>query len=180
MIRASIETLVMGSVPGASVVVLRPLPSEDEHDRILPICIGSVEAAAIGKALSKEPSSRPMTHALIGTMVAQLGGSVERVVIDKVRGTIFYATICVKRGTETIKIDARPSDAIAIAVRLKVPIYIQESVLASASFPTWVNVAREQQKAEMEEFHSFVENLSPEDFAMMDQDVDAGGATGRS
>ena len=54
MIRASIETLVMGSVPGASVVVLRPLPSEDEHDRILPICIGSVEAAAIGKALSEE------------------------------------------------------------------------------------------------------------------------------
>ena len=106
MIRASIETLVMGSVPGASVVVLRPLPSEDEHDRILPICIGSVEAAAIGKALSEERSSRPMTHALIGTVVAQLGGKVEKVVIDKVRGTIFYATLCIRRGTETVKIDA--------------------------------------------------------------------------
>lgn len=169
MIRASIETLVMGSVPGASVVVLRPLPSEDEHDRILPICIGSVEAAAISKALSEERSSRPMTHALIGTVVAQLGGKVEKVVIDKVRGTIFYATLCIRRGTETVKIDARPSDAIAIAVRLKVPIYINESVMASASFPTWVNIAQEQQKAEMEEFHSFVENLSPEDFAAVDR-----------
>lgn len=169
MIRASIETLVMGSVPGASVVVLRPLPSEDEHDRILPICIGSVEAAAIGKALSEERSSRPMTHALIGTVVAQLGGKVEKVVIDKVRGTIFYATLCIRRGTETVKIDARPSDAIAIAVRLKVPIYINESVMASASFPTWVNIAQEQQKAEMEEFHNFVENLSPEDFAAVDR-----------
>lgn len=169
MIRASIETLVMGSVPGASVVVLRPLPSEDEHDRILPICIGSVEAAAIGKALSEERSSRPMTHALIGTVVAQLGGKVEKVVIDKVRGTIFYATLCIRRGTEAVKIDARPSDAIAIAVRLKVPIYINESVMASASFPTWVNIAQEQQKAEMEEFHSFVENLSPEDFAAVDR-----------
>ena len=169
MIRASIETLVMGSVPGASVVVLRPLPSEDEHDRILPICIGSVEAAAIGKALSEERSSRPMTHALIGTVVAQLGGKVEKVVIDKVRGTIFYATLCIRRGTETVKIDARPSDAIAIAVRLKVPIYINESVMASASFPTWVNIAQEQQKAEMEEFHSFVENLSPVDFAAVDR-----------
>ena len=168
MIRASIETLVMGTVPGASVIVLRPLPSEDEHDRILPICIGSVEAAAIGKALSEEPSSRPMTHALIGTIVAQLGGKIEQVVIDKVRGTIFYATICVRRGNETIKIDARPSDAIAIAVRLKVPIYINESVLASASFPTWVNIAQEQQKAKMEEFHSFVETVSPEDFALID------------
>ena len=169
MIRASIETLVMGSVPGASVVVLRPLPSEDEHDRILPICIGSVEAAAIGKALSEERSSRPMTHALIGTVVAQLGGKVEKVVIDKVRGTIFYATLCIRRGTETVKIDARPSDAIAIAVRLTVPIYINESVMASASFPTWVNIAQEQQKAEMEEFHNFVENLSPEDFAAVDR-----------
>lgn len=169
MIRASIETLVMGSVPGASVVVLRPLPSEDEHDRILPICIGSVEAAAIGKALSEERSSRPMTHTLIGTVVAQLGGKVEKVVIDKVRGTIFYATLCIRRGTETVKIDARPSDAIAIAVRLKVPIYINESVMASASFPTWVNIAQEQQKAEMEEFHNFVENLSPEDFAAVDR-----------
>ena len=169
MIRASIATLVRGSVPGASVVVLRPLPSEDEHDRILPICIGSVEAAAIGKALSEERSSRPMTHALIGTVVAQLGGKVEKVVIDKVRGTIFYATLCIRRGTETVKIDARPSDAIAIAVRLKVPIYINESVMASASFPTWVNIAQEQQKAEMEEFHSFVENLSPEDFAAVDR-----------
>ena len=169
MIRASIETLVMGSVPGASVVVLRPLPSEDEHDRILPICIGSVEAAAIGKALSEERSSRPMTHALIGTVVAQLGGKVEKVVIDKVRGTIFYATLCIRRGTETVKIDARPSDAIAIAVRLKVPIYINESGMASASFPTWVNIAQEQQKAEMEEFHSFVENLSTEDFAAVDR-----------
>ena len=127
MIRASIETLVMGSVPGASVVVLRPLPSEDEHDRILPICIGSVEAAAIGKALSEERSSRPMTHALIGTVVAQLGGKVEKVVIDKVRGTIFYATLCIRRGTETVKIDARPSDAIAIAVRLKVPCLLYTS-----------------------------------------------------
>ncbi len=175
MIRASIETLVMGSVPGASVVVLRPLPSEDEHDRILPICIGSVEAAAIGKALSEEPSSRPMTHALIGTIVAQLGGKVEKVVIDKVRGTIFYATLCIKRGSETVKIDARPSDAIAIAVRLKVPIYINESVLASASFPTWVNIAQEQQKAEMEEFHSFVEGLSPEDFVVVDREAGEDG-----
>lgn len=174
MVRAGIETLVMGSVPGASVVVLRPLSSEDEHDCVLPICIGSIEAAAIGKALSKEPSARPMTHALIGTIVAQLGGKVERVVIDKVRGTIFYAVICIKKGLETIKIDARPSDAIAIAVRLKVPIYIQESVLAAASFPTWVNISREQEKAEMEEFHAFVEDLSPEDFALMDGNADIG------
>lgn len=166
MVRVGLETLVMGSVPGASVVVLRPFSNEDEHGYVLPICIGSVEAAAIGKALSQEPSARPMTHALIGTVIAQLGGKLDRVVIDKVRGTVFFATLCIRRGTETIKVDARPSDAIALAVRLKVPIYVDEAVLASASFPSWVNIPQERQKAEIEEFHDFVENLSPADFAL--------------
>lgn len=164
MIRVQLETLVMGSLPGASVIILRPIAGEDEHDRMLPICIGSVEAAAIGKALSKERSSRPMTHALVGNIVTQLGGTVTRIVIDKVRGTVFYATICIQRGSETIKIDARPSDAVAIAVRLKAPIYVDEKVMASASFPLWVNIPKEQQEAEMAEFHDFVETLSPSDF----------------
>lgn len=164
MVRVTLETLVVGSVPGASMVMLRPIASEDEHDCVLPICIGSVEAAAIGKALSPEPSARPMTHALIGMVMAQLGGELERVVIDKVRGTVFFATLCIRRGTEIIKVDARPSDAIAVAVRLKAPIYVDESVLASASFPLWVNIPQERQKAEIEEFHDFVEHLSPSDF----------------
>lgn len=168
MVRVGLETLVMGSVPGASVIVLRPLSSEGEHDQVLPICIGSVEAAAIAKSLSHEPSSRPMTHALIGTVIAQLGGKLSKVVIDKVRGTVFYATLCVQRGTETIRIDARPSDAIALAVRLKAPIYVEEDVLASASFPSWVNITQERQKAEIEEFHNFVESLSPADFVLND------------
>lgn len=167
MVRVNLETLVMGNVPGASVIVLRPAATEDDFvNCVLPICIGSFEAAAIGKGLSGEKSSRPMTHALINNVVTQLGGRISRVVVDKVRGTVFYATICIQRGTETIKIDARPSDAIAIAVRTKVPIYVEEDVLASASFPSWVNVPREQQQAQMEEFHEFVENLSPEDFAL--------------
>ena len=156
----------MGNAPGASVVILRPVEGEDELDCMLPICIGSFEAAAIGKGVSGEKSSRPMTHALINNVVTQLGGRISRVVVDKVRGTVFYATICIERGTETIKIDARPSDAIAIAVRTKVPIYVEDEVLASASFPLWVNVPKEQREAEMQEFHAFVEELKPEDFTL--------------
>ncbi len=166
MIRVTLETLVMGNIPGASVLVLRPTADEPEHDRVLPICIGPIEAAAIGKAVSREGSSRPMTHSLIGTIIAQLGGKLARVLIDKVKGTVFYATLCIQRGRETIKIDARPSDAIALAIRLSAPIYVADSVMASASFPSWVNMQREQQEAELEEFHDFVENLSPEDFCI--------------
>ena len=120
MVRVNLETLVMGNAPGASVLILRP--AEDDPNCVLPICIGPFEAAAIGKGVSGEKSSRPMTHALINNIVTQLGGRISRVVVDKVRGTVFYATICVERGIETIKIDARPSDAIAIAVRTKVPV----------------------------------------------------------
>ena len=166
MIRVNLETLVMGNMPGSSVIVLRPIIGEDDHDRVLPICIGSFEAAAIGKALSTEPSSRPMTHALINNVLTQLGGRLTKVVIDKVRGTVFYATLCIQRGSEVIKIDARPSDAMALAVRAKVPVYVDEGVMASASFPLWVNVPKEQQEAEMAEFHTFVEALEPEDFTL--------------
>ena len=169
MIRVRIETLVMGGLPNASVMVLRPVAGEPDHDRVLPICIGSVEAAAIGKAISHEKSSRPMTHSLIGTIVAQLGGKLARVVINKVRGTVFYATLHIQRVREIIKVDARPSDAVALAVRLDAPIFVDENVMAAASFPSWVNVKKDQQKAEIEEFHNFVEALSPEDFCNADR-----------
>lgn len=169
MIRVRIETLVMGGLPNASVMVLRPVAGEPDHDRVLPICIGSVEAAAIGKAISHEKSSRPMTHSLIGTIVAQLGGKLARVVINKVRGTVFYATLHIQRVRETIKVDARPSDAVALAIRLDAPIFVDENVMAAASFPSWVNVKKDQQKAEIEEFHNFVEALSPEDFCNVDR-----------
>lgn len=168
MIRVHIETLVMGTMPGASVIILRPFPNEVEFDRVLPICIGSVEAAAIGKAVSHEKSARPMTHSLIATVIAQLGGKLSRVVIDKVRGTVFYATLCIQRGQDTIKIDARPSDAIALAARLGVPVYVDEGVMAAASFPSWVNASKDQQQVEIDEFHEFVEALSPEDFCLAD------------
>lgn len=165
MLLVKIDTLIVGSNPGASVLMLRPVMAEDNSDYVLPICIGSVEAAAIGKALSGEPSARPMTHALIGNILAQLGGSLSRVVIDKVKGTVFYATLCVQRGTEIIKIDSRPSDAIALAVRQQAPIYVEDSVFEAASYPSWINTPQGQQKVAIEEFHDFVENLSPEDFA---------------
>ena len=164
MIRCGIETLVMGSIPGSSIVMLRPFKNERYHDRILPICIGTVEAAAIGKALSRDASSRPMTHSLLINSIAQLGGKIDHVLINRVQGTIFYATLFIKRTLDTVKVDARPSDAIAIALRVKAPIYVDEKVIASASFPVWVNVEKERQQAEMEEFHQFVEAVGPEDF----------------
>lgn len=169
MIRVTLETLVMGNVPGASVLILRPVASEAEHNMILPICIGPVEAAAIAKALSHEKSARPMTHSLLGTVMGTLGGKLQRIVISKVQGTVFYASLHVKQSDVVYKIDARPSDAVALAVRLKVPMYVTESVMETAGFPAWVNVKQLQDEVEIEEFHDFVEHLSPSDFVLDDR-----------
>lgn len=166
MVRVYLETVVMGNLAGSCLIMLRPAPQEGEHDRLLPICIGPVEAAAIAKAVSGEKSSRPMTHSLLCTVMSTLGGRLKRIVITRVKGTIFYASLHIQQGDTTIKVDARPSDAVALAVRLHVPMYVSEQVLEQASFPSWVNVKSEQERVEMEEFHSFVENLEPSDFAL--------------
>ena len=174
MIRVTLETLVIGGIGGASLLVLRPMAQEPTHDRVVPICVGPVEAAAIGKALSGERSSRPMTHSLLGTVIATLGGSLESVSIVRVSGTIFYATLDVRQPGALHHVDARPSDAIALAIRLHVPIYLDERVLEVAGFPAWVNVRDERERAEIKAFHEFVEDLSPEDFARIAPAASAG------
>ena len=166
MIRVNLETVAMGSIPGTSLVLLRPVAGEKHRDSVLPICIGPVEAACIGRALNPDGASRPMTHALLNAAIVQRDGQVSHVSIDKVSGTVFYASIHIKRICDEVCIDSRPSDAIALAVRAQAPIYVDDAVMASASFPAWVNVPKEAQKAMQEEFHSFVEELNPEDFSL--------------
>ncbi len=166
MIRVNLETISMGSIPGTSLILLRPAQGEQGRDSILPICIGPVEAACIGRALNPDAASRPMTHALLNATITQLGGRVSHVSIDKVTGTVFFASVHIKRTCDEVAVDARPSDAIALAVRAQAPIYVDDAVMASASFPAWVNVPKETQKAMQEEFHTFVEDLNPEDFAI--------------
>ena len=164
MVRVSIDSLALGSMPGLSIMTLRPVDDDPAGGRVLPICIGNVEAASIAMALGNSRTARPMTHSLLANVMAQLGGTLEKVVIDKVRGTVFYATLYVDRCGTVHKVDARPSDAVAVAVRLKRPIFVESAVLESASFPSWVNAQREQDKAAIAEFHEFVDGLSPEDF----------------
>jgi uncharacterized protein len=164
VIRVNLETVAMGSIPGTSLIILRPGEESEFRGNILPICVGPVEAACIGRALNPEQTARPMTHALLHATIAQMGGKVEHVSIDKVLGTVFYASITIKRTCDSVTMDARPSDAIALAVRARAPIFVDEKVMRSASFPAWVNVPKEEQKAMQEEFHTFVETLKPEDF----------------
>lgn len=101
---------------------------QDRRERKIPIWIGRYEAFAISTALQNEQLDRPMTHDLIRILFERLGITLDSVIIDDLWQDTFYAKLCIRWGTQHQDIDCRPSDAIAIAVRTKSPIYVAESV----------------------------------------------------
>jgi hypothetical protein len=116
---------VLGLSP---VVVLR-----SEDGRILPIYIGISEAMAIHSALKGQTPPRPMTHDLLVEVFSRLSAKVERIVIDDLVENTFYARMIVKQNEHELEIDARPSDSIAVAVRIACPIFVEEKVLDEAA-----------------------------------------------
>ena len=163
LVRMDIQTVVVGGGPVASLIVLRS--HGDEKEVRLPIRIGAIEATAISMGINGAPSKRPMTHDLLLSTVKALGAHVESVTIAKVEGTTFFARLNIRLFDETLhSVDARPSDAIAIAVRAGVPIYATDDVVNTATLPDFGAVEEMERQHSIEEFHSFVETLSPADF----------------
>lgn len=161
-----IQSLVVGGGPVASLVILRERNRHENESALqLPIRIGSYEASAISMGVTNQPGGRPMTHDLLVSTIAALGGHCVGVRIVAVQGTTFFAQIeYVTASGEHAFVDARPSDAIALAVRTDVAIYADDSVLQTAALPDFRAVERDEEAHELEEFRSFVEGLSPEDF----------------
>lgn len=163
MVPVMIETLVVGLPPSPSVVVLRPLGDHGASIRVLPIWIGPTEAASIGIALEGQPRSRPMTHDFLANVISALHTKIDHVVIDRVEGSTFFATVTLNRDGEAIAVDARPSDSIALAVRTQSPLFVDEDVLNASSFPyLFTNSA--SRESDLDEFKDFLESISPEDF----------------
>jgi bifunctional DNase/RNase len=164
MVPVMIETLVVGLPPSPSVVVLRPLDEGSATtSRVLPIWIGPTEAAAIGIALEGQPRVRPMTHDFMASIIYALNADIERVVIDRVEGSTFFATVFLQQDGQVLRIDARPSDSIALAVRTQSPLFVDEDVLNASSFP-YIFAQHESHERALEEFKSFLDSISPEDF----------------
>ena len=140
------------------IVLLR----DAEERNFLPIWIGMFEAAAIAMELQEFEPPRPMTHDLFMNVVERLGATVEQVIINEINDNTFFAIINLKKegADEYIDIDARPSDAIAVAVRSKSSIFVSESVMAKARM-----VNAEKDEKETEKFNSFIDNIKPEDFS---------------
>lgn len=184
MIRVDIESILMASGPMPSVIVLRERSGGEASDaplRSLSIPTGAYEAAAIGRKIDgDDTSSRPITHDLLLSTVHELGAKVERVEINRWAAPIFFADIvyaCTSpsesRGSggdgagqgREIKIDARPSDALALAMRSNAPIYVEDDVMNRAgSISVGTAQGKDSSQEEIERFDEFVQTLSPDDF----------------
>ncbi len=132
---------------------------DQEEMNFLPIWIGIFEAAAIAMELQNVKPPRPMTHDLLKNFVENLGGSIQRVVISDIKEGTFYAVIEAEKENKPLKVDARPSDAIALAVRAHVPIFVSEVVMMQAKL-----VNAEKDAEETKKFKDFIQNMKPEDF----------------
>lgn len=159
MIRLSLVGVRVEVPTNQPIVLLR----EEEGGRHLPIFIGPPEATAIVYALQGMDTPRPMTHDLFTTVLDELGAELERVVITDLQEGTFYAELELRRDGTSLRISARPSDAIALAVRQDdaVPIFAEEAVLDEAG----VQFDAEDEESQVEEFREFLDTVSPEDFA---------------
>src|SRR6185503_7727640 len=124
-VEARVHGLILEHKTQHNIVVLR----EVDGLRILPIWIGPGEAQAIRRILSEEPFPRPLTHDLLHIIVEGLKAKIARVVIADLRENTFFASIVVERGEEILSVDARPSDSIAIALRAKAPMFVNDKLL---------------------------------------------------
>ena len=165
-VRMDIESVVVGNGPVSSMLVLRPRDAKgDTAGKQLPIRIGVVEATQISAGVAAEKGARSMTHDLLRATIDRLGATVSGVSIDRVEGTTFYATIdLLTADGEHLALDARPSDAVALAVRTHSPVYASTDVIARASYPSFSSIKRDEREREAERFHEFVESLTPDDF----------------
>ena len=135
------------------------LLKEKDGERYLPIWIGAAEAAAIALSLQGVVTPRPMTHDLLKNILDDLGVTVHRIVVTELREGTFYAQLDMRRNGTSYEVSSRPSDAIALAVRMSVPIFANEEVLAEASI-----LIPGDEDEEVEKFREFLENVTPEDF----------------
>jgi len=142
-----------------------------DGNKFLPIWIGHPEAAAILMKLQSQSAPRPMTHDLLSDMLEQLGAQVARITVTELRENTFYAQITVVQDGQEIEVDSRPSDAIALAIRAEAPIFAADRVIEESAIEfEGEEVSEEQLEAEVSKFRHFLDEVTPDQFAVEDED----------
>ena len=153
-VEMKIRGLMMDPVSNMPIVILKDVGGNS----ILPIWVGVYEANAIALEIEKVTTPRPMTHDLIKSLLAGLSTGMKKVVVSELKDDTFYAVIWLDRDGELISVDSRPSDALALALRLDCPIYVEEAVLKSSKMTSSVS-----DKVNQEEMRRWLEGLNDED-----------------
>jgi bifunctional DNase/RNase len=153
-VEMKIRGLMMDPVTNMPIVVLKDVSG----NAILPIWVGIYEANAIALEIEKVTTPRPMTHDLIKILLLGMNTSMRKVVVSDLKDDTFYAVIWLERDGELMSVDSRPSDALALALRLDCPIYVDDSVLKSSKMVSTVT-----DRVNNEELRRWLENLNDED-----------------
>jgi bifunctional DNase/RNase len=169
MVEVFVARLGLDSATSSYVVILQ----EKGGQRLLPIWIGQPEAESIVTQMNNIKRERPMTHDLCKSLILGLGGALRRVQITRVQKNTYFAELHIHRGESVVHVDARPSDSIAIALRLSAPIYAPESLLTAVAAEDEdvgedagpdLAAAAEEVKLDAEQLKEYLESLRPEDF----------------
>lgn len=153
-IEMKIRGLMMDSSTNTPIVILKDV----DGNAVLPIWVGIYEANAIALEIEKVSTPRPMTHDLLKTFLTGFDATVSKVVVSELRDDTFYAVIWIERDGDLISVDARPSDALALALRMDCPIFVEEDVLKSSKV-----AAAAADPGSNEELRRWLENLGEED-----------------
>jgi bifunctional DNase/RNase len=152
-IEMTIKGLMVDPITNMPIIILR----DKEGQRVLPIWVGVFEANAIALQVENVATPRPMTHDLLKNVIQDLEAVVTKIVVSDLKENTFYAVIYLNRNGETLTIDARPSDAIALALRTHVPIFVEDVVIDNAK------TIETPEKADSERLQKWLESLDPEE-----------------
>jgi bifunctional DNase/RNase len=153
-VEMTIKGLMVDPVTNTPIVILR----DKDGQRVLPIWVGLFEANAIALQIENLSTPRPMTHDLLRNVIHDLQASVEKIVVSDLQDNTFYALIYLSVRGETVAIDARPSDAIALALRARAPIFVEDAVIDNAK-----SVDFASDKTDADRLQKWLENLDPDE-----------------
>jgi len=153
-VEMKIRGLMMDPVTNMPIVILK----DPEGETVLPIWVGVYEANAIALEIEKVTTPRPMTHDLLKNVLTAFGGSVQKVVVTELKEDTFYAVIWTEHNGSMISIDSRPSDALALALRMDCPIYVDDEVLRTSKLATAMS-----DRVSSEELRKWLEGLNDDD-----------------
>jgi len=154
LVEMTIKGLMIDPITNNPIVLLR----DPDGQRVLPIWVGVFEANAIAMQIENVTPPRPMTHDLLRNVISDLKGRVDRVVVTELRENTFYAVIMLQIDGDAVAIDARPSDAIALALRTRAPIFVDEQVLEAAKSTEYA-----PDKGDEDRLQKWLENIDPDD-----------------